>query len=189
MANGVAMARPVWRMRIRHRILVLVPFLVLFVFTAATVHLFVWPQLPPTPPSVDAIVLLGGPGDREDTALALAVSHAAPVLVQSIWDPAARPDRCLGGLPDVTVVCFHPHPDTTRGEAEYFGRLAAKRHWRSMILVVTTDQAWRARLRFSRCFSGQIYVTPVGLPAQLWVRQIPYQWGATAKALTLERDC
>ena len=158
-------------------------------FAGTTAHLFVWPDLPPVPPRVDAIILLGGPGDRDEAAAALARAHAAPVLVQSIWDPGARPDRCLHDLPGVTVVCFHPRPDTTQGEAEYLGQLARQRDWHSVILVATTDQAWRARLRFTRCFGGDVYVSTAPLPPLLWFRQIPYQWAATVKALVFERAC
>jgi hypothetical protein len=58
-----------------------------------------------------------------------------------------------------------------------------------VILVATPDQAWRARLRFVRCFDGEVYVSTAPLPAMLWFRQIPYQWAATVKALAVERAC
>ena len=92
-------------------------------------------------------------------------------------------------MPGVTVECFHPDPDTTRGEARYIGQLAAQRHWTSVILVTTPDQAWRARLRVSRCFDGEIYNVTAHLPLRMWFQQIPYQWVASVKALTIERAC
>ena len=175
-------------MQIRRRYRFGIPLLVLvLVFATLTVRLFVRPALPPVPARTDAIVLLGGPGNRSDIALGLALGGAAPVLVQSVSDPYAR--YCVNGIPELTVVCFHPDPNTTQGEAEFVGKLAAQRHWHSILLVVTPDQAWRARLRFARCFSGQIYVITAHLPAVWWVRQIPYQWGATVKALTFDRGC
>jgi hypothetical protein len=87
----------------------------------------------------------------------------------------------------VTVICFHPDPVTTRGEARQIGVLAAERHWKSVILVTSQDHAWRARLRTRRCFAGAVYVSTTSLPALAWFRQIPYQWAATAKALSLNR--
>jgi uncharacterized SAM-binding protein YcdF (DUF218 family) len=89
----------------------------------------------------------------------------------------------------VTIMCFHPDPSTTRGEARYIGALAEQRHWKSVTLVTSPDHAWRARLRVMRCFPGDVYVSTTPLPAWAWAWEIPYQWGATAKALLFQRDC
>ncbi|MFL6144994.1 MAG: YdcF family protein [Labedaea sp.] len=161
----------------------------LLLFAGATARFFVWPDLPPLPDRADAIIELGGPGFRDDDALALAREHRAPVLVQSTVVEEAGTDRCLPPVPDVTILCFHAEPPTTRGEAQSIGALAERYHWRSIILVTTPDHAWRARLRVSRCFPGQVYVSTSALPPLYWFRQIPYQWGASTKALLFERDC
>jgi hypothetical protein len=162
--------------------------LVLVAFVAVTARVFVWPDLRPVPDHADAIIELAGPADdqRDAVALDLARAQHAPVLIQSTLP---TDNRCLPPVPGVTIECFHPDPDTTRGEARYIGQLAADRHWKSVILVTTPDQAWRAQLRLSRCFSGSIYVSTAHLPALLWFQQIPYQWIASAKALTVERGC
>jgi hypothetical protein len=55
--------------------------------------------------------------------------------------------------------------------------------------VTTPDQAWRARLRVSRCFAGPVYVATSHLPLRDWLTQIPYQWAASAKALLWQRSC
>jgi hypothetical protein len=55
--------------------------------------------------------------------------------------------------------------------------------------VTTPDQAWRARLWTARCYSGDAYVATTPLPLVDWIGQIPYQWGATVKAFTVERSC
>jgi uncharacterized SAM-binding protein YcdF (DUF218 family) len=162
---------------------------VVVLFAAATAHIFVWPDLPPLPARVDAIIELGGPGNRDNAALTLARDHRASVLVQSTVEAEAGTDRCLPPVPDVAIECLHAEPGTTRGEARSIGALAARYKWRSVILVTTPDHAWRARLRVARCFPGQVYVSTSPLPALYWFRQIPYQWVATAKAMTLERDC
>jgi len=41
----------------------------------------------------------------------------------------------------------------------------------------------------SRCFPGKVYVATAHLPAWDWVRQVPYQWLASVKALTIQRSC
>jgi len=157
------------------------------VFGAVTARVFVWPDLPPLPDRADAIVELGGPGNRDEAALRLARDHRAPVLVQSTVEAEAGTDSCLPPVPDVTIMCFHA--DDTQGEARAIARLAAEHHWSSVILVTTPDHAWRARLIVSRCFPGPVAVSTSPLPALYWFRQIPYQWGASVKALTFDRGC
>lgn len=160
-------------------------------WAALTARLFVWPPMPPLPARADAIVELGGPGidARDRVALALAREGRARFLVQSTVAEEAGTHRCLPASPGTTVLCFRPSPGTTRGEAEWIGREARRRGWRSVILVTTPDQAWRARLRLRRCFDGRIASATAPLPRSAWPRQIAYQWLATAKALTVQRGC
>jgi uncharacterized SAM-binding protein YcdF (DUF218 family) len=165
--------------------------LALVVFGAVTARLFIWPDLPSVPPRVDAIVELGGaaPHGRSRLALALARAHRAPYLVQSTIAEYAGTDTCLPPVPGVTLLCIHSEPNTTRGEAHSIAELADRYHWKSVVLVTTPDQAWRARLRVSRCFDGEVYVALAHLPPIEYVWQIPYQWAATVKAVTYERAC
>lgn len=151
-------------------------------------RVFVWPDLEPLPNHADAIVELAGPADheRDRVALELAREKRAPVLVQSTQPTDTA---CFPPIPGVRIVCFHPDPETTRGEARYIGAMASRHDWDSVILVTTPDQAWRARLRVSRCFSGKIYNATARLPWQDWFWQLPYQWAASIKALTVERAC
>jgi uncharacterized SAM-binding protein YcdF (DUF218 family) len=178
---------------VRHRrgTVAVVAVLVLLVLGIVTDRLFVHPVLAPLPPRVDAIVELGGPGmaGRDALALELARAHRASYLVQSTVAAEAGTQRCLPPVPGVTVLCFHPAPETTRGEARYIAAEAARLHWTSVVLVTTPDQAWRARLRTTRCFGGQVYTATSNLPTLDWLAQIPYQWGASLKALLVERSC
>ena len=169
--------------RRRRRRLVAALIVLVAVLGAATGRLFIWPAQG-MPARVDAIVVLGGPGERLVKGLELADQHRAPVLAISkgLWFP---PSLCL----TPKVICFQPEPVTTQGEAEFVGRLAKKYHWRSMVLVTTPDQDTRARLRVGRCFGGSVYVVTTSLPASQWIYQIPYQWAATFKALALQRNC
>ena len=57
-----------------------------------------------------------------------------------------------------------------------------------MIVVTSTAQATRARLRIDRCFQGDLDVVTVQ-PDFALVRDVVYEWGATLKALVLQRSC
>jgi hypothetical protein len=158
-------------------------------FGVATVRWFVMPPQG-MPSRVDAIVMLNGPGERLDTALNLAWAHRAPVIVISrgsrYWGHGSV---CAPQIPRVTVICFDPSPATTRGEAEFAGRLAARYHWHSIVLVAVTPQDTVARLRAERCFSGKIYVSNASLPAWEWPAEIAHEWASAVKALFVQRSC
>jgi uncharacterized SAM-binding protein YcdF (DUF218 family) len=161
----------------------------LVVIGAMTARYLVWPDLRPLPAKVDAIVELGGLGDRDGAALALARQGRAKYLVQSTVPAEAGTDKCLPPVPDVTILCFHPDPATTRGEAEYIGLVGRQLNWTSVIVVSSPDQAKRAELRVTRCFPGEVYLATTPLPPLDWLTQVPYQWAAFGKALFVETDC
>jgi uncharacterized SAM-binding protein YcdF (DUF218 family) len=157
---------------------------------AVIARLFVWPDLPALPQHADAIVQLGGPGNRRVVALALARQGRAPVVAISVSDDEVGTSWCAQGrLNDVAVICFHSDPFTTRGEARDVADMATRYGWHSVILVTTPDQAWRATVRERRCFPGEIYVATARLPWYLWPTQVVYQVAATAKAFTVETAC
>jgi uncharacterized SAM-binding protein YcdF (DUF218 family) len=162
---------------------------VLAVFAIGTARLFVWPAQG-MPARVDAIVMMNGPGRRLQAAQQLAWAHRAPMLLVSRGSPRwGQGSACAGRIPAVTVICFDPDPSTTRGEAEFAGRIASRYHWHSVALVTTPDQATRARIRMERCFSGQVYVITTPLPGPQWPGAIGYEWVSILKALVLQRAC
>jgi len=177
------------RPRGRRRFLLAAVALLLTGLGVTTARWFVWPPQG-MPAHVDAIVMLDGPGDRLGTTLSLAWAHRAPVVVISrgsaYWGHGSV---CAPAIPRVKVICFRPEPATTRGEAEFAGRLAQRYHWHSIALVTIRPQDTRARLRVERCFPGSIYVVTAPLPADQWPYQVVYEWGATLKALFLQRSC
>jgi uncharacterized SAM-binding protein YcdF (DUF218 family) len=177
--------------RRRGRVLGAALLVLLLVAGLLTDTLFVHPRLEPLPARVDAIIVLGGAAvtGRKQVALALAQQHRAPVLIQSTGRGEAGTDWCLPAVPGVTVVCFYAEPNTTQGEARWIASEAARRHWTSVALVTTPDQAWRARLRTLRCFPGQVYVVTASLPARDYPARVAYQWGATVKAEVFQRGC
>ena len=153
-----------------------------------TARLFVFP-VSGMPAHVDAIVMMAGPGDRYSTALRLASEHRARVLVISRGSDIVTSGPCAPPIPGIKEICFDPRPDTTQGEAEYAARLARQYHWHSIALVTITPQDSRARLRMERCFGGHVYVMPAPIPASFWPYELAYEWGATIKALALNRSC
>jgi hypothetical protein len=182
--DGLPVARRRWRRA------VLAAVAVLAMLAAATLRLFVFPAQG-MPAHVDAIVMLDGPGGsgRLATALQLAREHRAPTLVVSQGTKLSDSDGCPPPVRAVKVICFNPSPATTQGEAEFAGRLARHGHWKSLVLVTVAPQDTRARLRMNRCFPGSIYVVTAPLPASQWPYELAYQWGATLKALFLQRNC
>ena len=182
--------------RRRRRIIAAALAVLVAAFCVTTARLFMFPARG-MPAHVDAIVMLGGRGDRFHEALKLAYQHRAPYLAISLGQSFPGPEprgsqpvfRCGPPIPRVTVLCFPPDPATTQGEAEEVGRLAAKYHWHSVVLVTITPQDSRARLRVERCFSGKVYVMTGSLHAYAWPYELAYEWAATIKALIFQRSC
>jgi hypothetical protein len=121
------------------------------------------------PAHVSAIVMLGGTGNRVKPAIDLVWQHRAPFVVISRGSPVfGHGGDCAPSIPHVDVICFDPNPSTTKGEAEFVGRLARRYHWQSVVLVTITPQDSRARLRLERCFSGPVYVMTASLSLSAW---------------------
>jgi uncharacterized SAM-binding protein YcdF (DUF218 family) len=177
--------RRAWLRRVAAGLIIVVALL-----CVATGALFVWPPGQGMPARVDAIVVLGGQGNRLGKGLELARQGRAPVLVISRGLPHPVPGSvCRPRGHTFTVICFSPRPRTTQGEAEFVSRLARQFHWRSVVLVVTPDQVIRARIRFERCYAGRVYVVTTPLPLLEWPYQIAYQWAAEFKEEVLQRSC
>jgi uncharacterized SAM-binding protein YcdF (DUF218 family) len=154
--RGAAPAAALKRLR-RPALLFLLGLAVAWAIAAAV--LFVWPPRH-VPSHADAIVVLsGGRGPRLAESLALAKRRVAPLLVISdgwspTWPEANR--LCAGRTAPARVVCFHPAPYDTRGEAEGFAKLAAARGWRSVLVVSSRYHVTRAKMLFERCFEGPV---------------------------------
>jgi hypothetical protein len=156
-------------------------------FCAATARLMIWPARG-MPRSVGAIVMLSGPGNRMQAAVRLAREHRARVLVVSRGHEGYG-NPCPAPVPDIKLICFEPVPASTRGEAEFVGRLARRYHWHSLTLVTSVPQDSRARQRVEACFPGRVYVVTASLSWTAWPGQIVYEWGATIKMDLLQPGC
>ncbi|MFI5042675.1 MAG: YdcF family protein, partial [Acidimicrobiales bacterium] len=143
------------RTRRPHRRLILSAVAIVGALAVLSGALFVWPRSD-TPTHADAVVVPGGEGERVPEAIRLVRRGLAPVLAVSAahegWGP------CPTERLPVEVICFRPEPYTTQGEARWLADTARARGWRSVIVVVSTAQATRARLRVGRCYGGHVEV-------------------------------
>jgi len=177
-----------WLKRGRWRVIATAVSVLLAVFCTASALLFVFPATS-MPARADAIVVLGGSGDRLGLGRRLASEARAPYLVLSLGLPWVPPGICGQHVGSAKVICFRPNPDTTQGEAEGASRIARRYGWTSLILVTTRDQVWRAHLRFQRCYAGRIYGVGSPLAWDQWPYAIAYQWAGTIKAEVFQRNC
>jgi uncharacterized SAM-binding protein YcdF (DUF218 family) len=159
----------------------------------ASLYLFVW--YPSDPPGrADAVVVLsGGRDSRLDPAIRLVERHVAPLLVISGagYDPKWRTARrlCAHGARGYRVLCFDPKPYSTRGEAEEVARIAARRRWRSIVVVTSRYHVTRARMLFRRCFHGDVDAVGASYPLAHVVSFVLSEWAKLAWALTVARSC
>jgi len=161
--------------------------LLMVAFVLATARLYVFPKRD-APVPADAIVMFAGSAGRLELAVRLARDGYAPVLAVS--QPTPRDPCPPDTIPSIEVVCFHPKPLTTQGEARWVGATARARGWRSIIVITSTPQDTRARLRLSRCYGGQVQVMGVDPTTRAeWAYMVTYEWAATVKALTIQRSC
>jgi uncharacterized SAM-binding protein YcdF (DUF218 family) len=161
--------------------------LVLLVAVAVEVRLFVVPASDHGGPT-DAVVVLGGPTypARLRAANALVQRYPGAVLVVSTPVGSSCPPKPADAS---AIICFHAYPSTTQGEARGAANLAVQNGWTSMTVVTTGDQIWRARLRFSRCWSGDLHMVQAPSGLLLRLTTVPYETAATIKAEVLERSC
>ncbi|MDY7101596.1 MAG: YdcF family protein [Actinomycetota bacterium] len=161
------------------------------VLLLVTGELFWWPSTD-QPTEVDAVIMLGGGGDRLGRALDLIEGDVAPTLVVSSPLRPALPYQPLGRFcedpHDFELICFDPQPETTRGESQYVARLAHQRGWDEVAVVVSTDQVTRARMLLDRCWDGTIRMVATSHDQPAAWRAI-YEWGAMSRAMLTRRSC
>jgi uncharacterized SAM-binding protein YcdF (DUF218 family) len=161
--------------------------LLLAALAGASVWLLAFPRTDP-PGRADAVVVLSGSNhDRLPKGLALMRAGVAPVLVVSDGRRTV-PGLCTRRRP-YRVICFHPRPFSTRGEAEQIARLAAARGWTRVDVVTSRYHVYRSRLIMERCYHGALRV--VASEPRLWDYVVggASEWPKLALALTVRRRC
>jgi uncharacterized SAM-binding protein YcdF (DUF218 family) len=158
----------------------------------ASAVLFVWPPKHTLTHADAALVLAGGRGPRLERGLDLVRRGDAPVLVVSDGWSATWPEAnrlCAGRKAPVPVICFHPAPYRTYGEARAFTRLAERRGWSSVILVSSRYHLERARMLFTRCYDGRIgtEASPGSLSSRILAA--PIETAKLGYGLLIRRAC
>lgn len=165
--------------------------LLLSAFLGATVYLFVFPHLDRVTHADAVVVLSGGRTDRLPKGVELMRSGVAPTLVISDGRALGYPQAnrlCRGGQP-YRVVCVRPDPYSTRGEAETVARLAAKRGWRSLVVVTSRYHVFRSRVLFERCFHGPVAVVGSEPSLHNLLQGALQEWPKLVYEETLIRSC
>lgn len=174
-------------MKTRHRIVATAVALVLVAIAVFEIRFFVVPTSNRRGPT-DAVVVLGGGTFIDRLRAAGTLLHEYPGAVEVVSTPGRL--GCPHPYPGAAgIICFRPDPATTQGEARATAALAAQYGWKHITVVTTADQVWRARLRFSRCWSGDLSVVraPTSIVTRLF--STPYETAATIKAEVFQRGC
>ncbi|MVA77754.1 hypothetical protein GC722_17290 [Auraticoccus sp. F435] len=134
---------------------------------------------------VDALLVLAPADARLDDAAALMDAGAAGTLVLSTpgSDESSAGARACRERRSYPVVCLHPDPRTTQGEAQAFAELAGGRGWDSVAVLTQRTHLGRAGILVRRCFDGGVlqWVTSEELPASRWATRLVYETGAWVK--------
>ncbi len=162
--------------------------LVALVVVSAVV--FVWPHQDRVTRS-DAVVVLAGGHNRLPKALDLMERGVAPVLLIDSAHRSFFPEAngLCGRRVPFRVVCFDPHPFSTRGEARAVTRLAAANGWHSLVVVTSVYHVTRARLIFRRCFLGRLEAVGAGVSVLDLPRDVASEWGKLIFSLAVSRGC
>lgn len=138
--------------------------------------------------AVDAIaVLAGGSGERLAAARELADDGATRVLVLSYG-----PSTLCGQQEPYEVICFVPEPDSTTGEAQYIGELAAQRGWDRIAVATSTHHVLRARVLVGQCVEGEVVMIDAGslVPTrERQLRLIRHEMTGLLAAVTVSPAC
>ena len=162
-------------------------FVILTVALTAFNAVFVWFPRTDRPTVAGVVVVVGGANDelRLDRGIELVQQGFAPSILTDTL--AATRKHCHLA---VSTQCIHPEPFTTQGEARAVEAMAKAKGWKNVLLIISDDQATRARIRFRRCYQGGLTIVTVstgGLQAHIY--HTLYEDAALIKAETLQRGC
>ena len=165
----------------RWRLLAGIAVVLLVLFVGASLAFFVWPSTGSVPARADAVALLsGGRGDRLPAAERLMARGVAPLLVVPHGRDPRWPagNRVCDSSHSYAVECPDPHPDTTRGEVELIGKLAAQRGWRRVVVVTSRYHVTRAGMLVRRCVHGTVSMVASTPHDSLttWGSHVAHEW-------------
>jgi hypothetical protein len=156
-------------------------------FCVLTAVLFIFPATGSNTRADAVVVLDDGIGVRRAKAIQAVTAGVAPNLV--ISHHSDRPQDCPTNIANVTIVCFSPVEDTTKGEAKGIALIAKERGWTSLIFVTDPPHVTRAKWLLSRCFPGKVGAITTKVTNRDWPIRIVYEWAAATKAVLTQRSC
>lgn len=170
----------------------------IIVWAVAGFFLYVTP-LADSPKHANVLFVLGPPDQRMNYAQKLMDQGYAPVLAVSVplaADGTYDAEICNAHRP-YRVLCFHPEPFTTQGEARALRDLSAKYGWKSADVLTAQFHVARARVIVDRCYKGELSMVadrqklPLVSLADFdgaWLYQYMYQTAAFVK-VAFNPDC
>lgn len=151
------------------------------------------------PRHADVLLVLAPPIERITFAEQLMERGYAGTLAISV--PLQEHDGRISAMCNekraYRIVCFHPDPVTTQGEARALQRLSMMYGWKSANVITTQSHITRARIIIERCFKGDLNMVaywqnlPVlsfTNPRQSWAYRLAYETGAIVK-MAVNQDC
>lgn len=155
-------------------------------FLALSARLFAFPT-ERVPARADAVVVLAGQWERRlPVGQRLVRDGVAPVLALSEDTDSGWPrDLCRRR----NVVCFQADPYSTTGEAAALRTLAARRGWRSLVVVTSDYHLSRATLLVERCVDARVDAVAAEEPFLAWLHGAAWEWPKLVYSLAVKRDC
>ncbi len=155
-------------------------------------YVFVSPVQDP-PEQVDAIAVYSADyGKRLARALELLHAGVSDTLVLNYGShdvDSVLPIRkvCDEGLPDYILICEIAYLDSTQGESRLFGKIAAEKHFDSLLVVTSRTHLARAKRWMQRCFAGN--VTGAWSDINAGVMTYVHEWAAMMYMMLIDRSC
>jgi hypothetical protein len=151
--------------------------------------LFAAPQTD-APQSADVLFVLGPPDDRIAYAEQLMATGDTDVLAVSspVDEDGQFTAPICQAARDYQVLCFHPDPFTTQGEARSLQSMSRDHGWKTVNVLAPRHHITRARVLLERCYQGELRMIEHDSPLSLqkWAYLFAYHSAAFVKvALTL----
>jgi uncharacterized SAM-binding protein YcdF (DUF218 family) len=146
------------------------------------------------PAHADAIVVLAGSTHRLPVALKLAQSNVADTLVVSEDNATGDPKRyalCHGPKPKgYTLLCQFASPNSTRGEAQMIADLVRQKNWKTVVVVTSRYQIYRAHKLIRRCTKVDLAMRYTDKDSW-WQKAvaIPLEYAKLVRAEVSQRGC
>lgn len=133
--------------------------------------------------SADLVYVIGPPAEqRLKAAQRLRDQGVAERILVSVALKGEHSARELKICREPDVICAHPEPFTTAGEAAMLNDYAGANE--DVVIITYTPHVARTRFIFERCFDGKTFVDPVRRSLSLtdWGYQYLYQTSGFVKA-------